>query len=336
MHIKRLRILIIFLTALIVGILLPGCCFFTQSDYSKPFTLIALPETQNYTDYNYGGKPEYFYSQTQWIKDNKDKLNIVMVAHLGDIVESPKDVSNWEVADKAFRTIDNEVPYILNVGNHDIYKKNNQIPHARESMINTYFPATRFTSNPLYENQYGWDKAAHYYPTDKSNNSYLYFTGGGIKFLIISLEYNPGDDVIDWANKVVAAHPNYQCIVVTHDYLNKNGNYNNNQARKLWDNFVSRHENIFLLLCGHVLGESIRINRGVNGNKVIEVLSDYQNHYIGECGGCGYLRIMTFFPQKGTIEIKSYSTTQDKYLLRSKSQFELQYDMKSFTSNNRL
>jgi len=340
MHIKTLRVWIIVLTTLIVGVLLPGCrqsgCFFfTRNDESTPFTLVVLPDTQNYTDSSFGGKPEYFYGQTQWIKENKNKLNIVMVAHLGDIVQSPKEDSNWKVADRAFRTIENEVPYILNVGNHDQFEKTDSIPPARESLINTYFPTTRFTKNPLYEKSFGGDKAAHYWPTDKSNNSYLFFTGGGIRFIIISLEFNPGEETMDWANQVVASHPECQCIVVTHEYLNKKGNFNNNQAQKLWDNFVSRHENIFLLLCGHVLGESIRIRTGVHGNPVMALLSDYQNHYIGKCGGGGYLRIMTFFPQKDTIEVKSYSPIYDNYLLGPDSRFDLRYDMKGCTGNDR-
>ncbi len=339
-HIQTRRLLILLLSILIVGVFLPGChqsgCFlFGRKDEAKPFTLVVLPDTQNYTDSSFGGKPEYFYAQTQWIKDNINKLNIVMVAHVGDIVQTPKEASNWQVAEKAFRIIDNEVPYILNVGNHDIFEKSDSIPVARDSLINTYFPVTRFTGNPLYENHYGADKSAHYWPPHKNNNSYLLFTGGGIDFIVISLEYQPQDDVIAWANQVVSAYPNRQCIVVTHEYLNKNGDYNNKKAQYLWDQFIRQHENIFLLLCGHVLGESSRVNTGVHGNQVLEILSDYQNHYIGECGGCGYLRIMTFYPLEGVISVQSYSPTLDHYLTRSKSQFELKYDMSRFVRNGR-
>ena len=37
---------------------------------SLPFTLVALPDTQNYTSGQWGGTPEMFVGQTRWIVDN--------------------------------------------------------------------------------------------------------------------------------------------------------------------------------------------------------------------------------------------------------------------------
>jgi hypothetical protein len=48
----------------------------------EDFTLIALPDTQNYST----AYPVVFNSQTQWIANNKTAQNIVFVTHLGDIV----------------------------------------------------------------------------------------------------------------------------------------------------------------------------------------------------------------------------------------------------------
>jgi hypothetical protein len=64
---------------------------------------------------------------------------------------------------------------------------------------------------------------------------------------------------------------------------------------------------------------------GQSGNRVQQVLADYQNDYIGR-GGSGYLRIMTFYPGKKEIRNLTYSPSLDHYLTRPESQFTLTYD----------
>ena len=60
----------------------------------RNFTIIGLPDTQYYTDIRHGGTPAHFTAQTQWIADNKDSLNIVFVAHLGDVVQKGNTKEN--------------------------------------------------------------------------------------------------------------------------------------------------------------------------------------------------------------------------------------------------
>ena len=43
-----------------------------------------------------------------------------------------------------------------------------------------------------------------------------------MKFLIIALEYHPRDEVLAWANKIVAEHPEHRVIALTHAYLKPN------------------------------------------------------------------------------------------------------------------
>jgi len=293
---------------------------------------VVLPDTQNYTDSSFGGSPTYFYDQTKWIRENKEKLNIVMVAHVGDIVQNPQSTSEWEIADKAFKTIDNEVPYILCLGNHDVANDQSTQGGARNTLLNDYFPPSRFTENPLYGKNFGADTRKHFLEPDKSDNYYLTFTGGGMKFLIIAMEFKPRDKALTWANKVVAAHPGHRCIVLTHGYLDAGARRNmgkygikGNNPREIWEKFVNRHKNVFLVLCGHMLGESVLTSTALAGNKVYQILADYQNDYVGN-GGWGYLRIMTFFPDKKKIENLTYSPSLGTYLTRPKSQFSLEYE----------
>lgn len=300
------------------------------------FTLIVLPDTQNYTDSSFGGKPEYFYKQTQWIKDKKDELNIKMVIHEGDIVQSFTNwPSQWKIADSAFKTIDKEVPYILCLGNHDIVcgnEKLNPRRNERYTLLNDYFPPERFINNPLYNKNFSSDKNAHFQEKGKTDNYFLFFEGGGINFMVIALEFKPRDVILQWADQVAAQYPDRRCIMVTHGYLDTSNklitmdNYKlkGNSAQQIWEKFVSQHENIFLVLCGHVLGEGLLTTAGKNGNVVHQILADFQNDYIGY-GGHGYLCIMKFFPQDDKIDVQTYSPVLNNYITSPKSQFSLKY-----------
>ncbi len=48
-------------------------------------------------------------------------LNVKFVIHEGDVVETPTEESEWKLADKVFRSLDEaNLPYTISVGNHDM------------------------------------------------------------------------------------------------------------------------------------------------------------------------------------------------------------------------
>ncbi len=78
--------------------------------------MVMLPDTQQYSR----SFPELFYAQTQWIKENRAKENIVFVTHVGDVVnDRKKDTNQWVVAHKAMSVLDGVVPWGVAIGNHD-------------------------------------------------------------------------------------------------------------------------------------------------------------------------------------------------------------------------
>ena len=286
----------------------------------KPFSIVVLPDTQNYADAGRGipGFSRHFYGQTLWIRENVEKLNIVMVAHVGDIVQTDHP-EEWKIADKAFKTIDGVAPYVLSQGNHDLRAGKAK---ERETRLDDCFPPSRFEKRPWYGGHYG-----------KINvSNYALFEAGGMKFLIISLEFAPRDEVLDWANGIVAKHSGRRTIVVTHGYLD-NGRriarpamgyqWKGNSAEAMWQKFVSRHKNIFLVLSGHAA--NCRLSSvGKHGNTVHQVQSDYQ--FLAE-GGQGYLRVMTFVPGENRIGVTTYSPTIKKHAVTGTDAFSLNYEM---------
>ena len=314
---------------------------------SKVFTLIVLPDTQGYADVRHKETQKHwpgiadqrscFFAQTEWIKKNKQKLNIGMVIHVGDITQTEYD-EEWQIADKAFKIIDNSVPYLLCSGNHDMgYSlQHRKTSYSRTSRFSSYFPPSRFTNNPLYEPHFGREKNLHFREEGKIENYYLYLRKGGMKFLILSLEFKPRDETLAWANKVVAQHTDYRTIVVTHCYLTSRKGQRSgadsypvigNSGESIWKKFVSHHKNIFLVLSGHAM-ENLLTSKGRNGNTVHQVQADYWYWDIPEIkAGSGYLRIMTFYPDKNIIDVQSYSPVLDRFLTRPKSKFSLDYIM---------
>src|SRR5205814_5090297 len=119
-------------------------------------------------------------------------------------------------------------------------------------------------------------------------------------------------------------------IIVTHSYM-----YTDNTTADLcdtadntktsgvdgltmWRQFASQYSNITTVLSGHVLGVGQRSDFGVNGNLVNQMLVDYQGW---ANGGNGYLRIMSFHPSLGTVQVQSYSPYLNNYLTDAANQF---------------
>ncbi len=109
-------------------------------------------------------------------------------------------------------------------------------------------------------------------------SSYQFFEGGGKKFLHISLELEPSDAAIKWAQKVLDSYPDYATIVTTHSYMSPPAWGDNNSpqpkymgdpatynaaqwmigspngynaAQDIWNKLIAPNNQIFMVLCGH-------------------------------------------------------------------------------------
>jgi hypothetical protein len=225
--------------------------------------------------------------------------------------------------------LDGKIPYCMCLGNHDIgYQKTDKGEHSyttavnRSTLFNQYFPRKKYASTPEFGGTF-----------DKSHdNSWYQFEEAGMKFMVVSLEFKPRDEILAWAGKVVTNHPDHRVIVLTHSYLKANktrtggGGYKveGNLGKLIWQKFVKKHENIFMVLCGHVLGEALLTSEGDHGNPVHQILCDYQGW---NNGGESWLRYMTFHPDTDKIEIFTYNPDLDKHRNEPSSRFTLNYPM---------
>ena len=310
------------------GSKLLGESFFQPSnEVQKPFTVVILPDTQGYLYWKSPKRKVIFESQIQWIQDHALDQNISMVIHLGDIVMSNK-LTEWEMARDIFSSLDDWIPYVLTVGNHDATPEKNS---KGTELFNHWFPVKRFAS---------FDYLGGVFEPEKLDNAFYFFKGGLVNYMVVTLEFAPRDEVLEWANNIIANYPNHKVFIVTHAYLGSNNkrlaagdscnlHYNetvsgqpfltSNDGEEIWEKLGRHHKNIQFILSGHVLGGGTGhiVSFGENGNTVFQITSNYQNL---PNGGNGFLRTMEFLPEN-KIQVKTYSPYLDIYKTDAKNQF---------------
>jgi hypothetical protein len=320
---KKHRLLIIFSLLIALG----SSSFLKSDDF---FSIILLPDTQYYTS----SYPEMIYKQMEWIVENKNPLNIQYVIHLGDITNNNKEYA-WEVADKSFKILENKgIPYSIVYGDNDMKNpgKNYYDGIRHTEYLHKYFPVSRF------EKQSTWWSGGFYDPS-VIDNYYCLFNYKDYKFLIMNLELAPRSSVLKWADTIIAQNASRKVILVTHDYLDRNGNRLNdlksfaldgrdkegklkgNNAEAVFKKLVVKNSNIILVLCGHKEGEfqkEVKIKKSEGSEKsrkVFEILSDFQDERIkgtDEKSGKGLLRVLKFYPEKNEIAISTTSALTGK------------------------
>jgi hypothetical protein len=277
------------------------------------FTVVLLPDTQNYSE----KYPDTYVAQTLWIRERRKADNIKFAIHLGDIVQTPTIESEWKNADRAMKILDGVVPYSMAPGNHDM-----NVRTRDSSLYNQYFPAARFREERWYGGHMG----------QSNDNNYCFFYACGMKFMVLNLEFAPPDDVLDWAASITQQYDDHLVIVATHCYMRTEGRdtgcasgYDTaNSGEQMWQKFIRKQPNIFLVVSGHVLGVALQTSTNDAGGKVLEMLTDYQGL---ANGGDGWLRSLKFVPGENKINVETYSPVLDKYNNDPQETFSIDYEL---------
>ena len=298
------------------------------------FSMILLGDPQGYV--KYAVNQPILELCTAWIADNIDNLHIRAVLCTGDMVEQNENIvadrkmldrtsrEMWQASSRAFERLDGKVPYIVSCGNHDYgYKK------AENGNTNfpDYFP---FERNPVWR-----ECCVAAYPNRNGrasleNAAFEFSDPHWGKLLVVTTEFHPRDEVLDWVKKL-AAHEEYedsQVIFMTHSYLTNCRNAEHLDKRPyelspgntgvgVWEKLVRPSTNIGLVICGHTAdgnGEfadnvSYRIDRNDAGREVHQMMFNVQTLGGGweGNGGDGWLRILEFLPDGKTVRVSTYS-----------------------------
>lgn len=324
----------------------PQIPIYPQLQEQGSFSMILVPDPQSYT--KFAANQPLFDLQTAWIAQNIDLLNIKAALFTGDMVEHtgkqiyaplPNEYNGdqtgrqqWEAVSRALSRLDNRIPYVVAQGNHDI----------------GHITATdRHTIMPEYirpERNIKWEKTlvstcANFEGVHTMENSAYEFDGGEKwgKLLIITFEFAPRDEAIEWAKQLteLEKYKNHKVIILTHSWLDTAGNRISkegytlspcNWAEAVWQKLVYPSKNIKLVLCGHTGaapaikgGEaekinykptsSLRIDKAADGHAVTQMMFNSQQgdgDWNGNGGDC-WLRILEFRPDGETISVRTFS-----------------------------
>lgn len=283
------------------------------------------PDTWSEYDPNLTGN-NYLQKLYKWIVDNKDERKIEYVFGLGDIAQhevwkephGSYAISDWEIAVPAIKQLeDANIPYSMARGNHD--------------------RADLFNKN--IDTVYYRDNHDGFYDSDVQS-AYKLVTIGGTDYLFLTLELCPYDAELEWASDIIERYPDCKVIINTHGYMANNGIrwahssgnsyvYDNpstpeiegsgNSGPQIWEKLVKKHENIFMVLCGHIGANTIEVSTAVgdNGNTVYQVLVNPQNVDAGSSSAgdedpLGSVALLNFY-EDGSFGFEYYSTVKDKY-----------------------
>lgn len=283
---------------------------------------VLLPDTQTYAE----KYPEVLDAQINYIL--KEKKNINLVLQQGDLTQNNND-KEWQIIKGAFSKLDNQVPYVLAAGNHDMGSADGKFADVRNStLFNQYFTYSHMSLLP------GFGGA---FEPNKLDNVYYLTQTGKIKWLVITLEFGPRNAVLNWANKIITEHRTRTVIINTHAYMYSDstrqgygdnwrpqaygvgkdtGDSSVNDGEQIWEKLVSKHPNVRFVFSGHVLNSGVGTLVSINneGYPVYQMLANYQEGVKGSVkGGNGWLRIVDLDFRKKTVDVKTYSPYINEY-----------------------
>ncbi|MAE65540.1 MAG: hypothetical protein CMJ18_14815 [Phycisphaeraceae bacterium] len=284
-----------------------------QSRADCGFSMVALPDTQNYVN-NVNHAP-LFTQQTQWVADqilqDGNPRNIQFVSHLGDLVSSGSSQTQWNRAVASMDVLDNVVAYSALPGNHDYASTGNKSTGTANYVAN--FGPQRYAGQSWYG---GADPSG--------NNSYQRFSAGGYDFIHMALEYQPSVNTptrdpspIEWAQSILDANPDTPVILSTHEHIDDDPPGRSGTGEQLWNQLIRGNDQIFMVLNGHFHsvggtndGEYHQVSMNDLDRPVFEVLQDFQDY---PNGGDGWLRLIDFDIPNDRIVFETYSPVLDQF-----------------------
>lgn len=294
---------------------------------SENFTVVALPDTQNYCWIT--SDPLIFSKQTQWVVDNKDTLNIKFLTHLGDIVDSASATAQWTRATNALDLLNNKLPYGVCTGNHDL-------ANGDTNYITRFGPTQPRWTDPGTGQLYSWYQGA----SPRGYSSYQVLKINGRDYMFLHLDCDSPNSDLAWAASVLAAHPRTVTMLTTHDFMAETGASSSsgsgtgqrgrvnwptgyisvgpdrNSVTNIWNTVVKPFKQVYMVICGHNFAQYNVDDTNAAGKVVHQVLCDYQTL---PNGGNGFLRIMEFRPALNQIYNTTYSPSLGRYMSNTSS-----------------
>lgn len=271
---------------------------------SESDTIVWISDTQYYTRYEdlldkYEAALKYY---AELYAEGKAGFFI----HTGDVADEYEPAKTIEEqlerASKLHsRYLDNAgLPNGIVDGNHDVGQEKRD-----SSYFVKYFGAERYGGSSWF-----------YGDLNDNESHYDLISLGEYDFVLLWLGYGveATPETTAWAKDVLDRFRNRNAIILTHSYLDVDGEwvldptnpdaYTHSRAPEIWNNLVVPHENVVAVLCGHTPGVARTLRRVDDSRSVWEILADYQFYEDGSepkhvlngcsCDGEGFVRLVSF------------------------------------------
>ena len=356
--------------------ILASCAPKKSFDQDPYFTMVMIPDTQNYLDYRHQRDEGYsldgsnlFIQKMEYIAQRSSEISFV--ASVGDVwqhyvshtdpahrergiysdeidprvlpektlgIEIPKAVEGYRLISEA------GIPFGVAPGNHDydaiwpvtLPENNQTISHV--GGLDAF--RSVFGSDTDFFKGKDWYLDGH----NGGSSSAQTFEAGGYRFLHFAFEMHASDQVLNWAQSIIDSNPGLPTIISTHEFMDPQGERkagpgvdlsladpdHHNNPEQVWNKFIRKNDQIFLVLCGHRIGQALRVDNNDFGHPVYQMLADYQGR--GQAGldagaaktpsggvvglGDGWFRELQFYlsdESSPRIEVKTYSSFYKKY-----------------------
>lgn len=269
--------------------------------------MVVIGDIQGYTkgdgnDRYYGVTMNWIYSQYFW------GYKIKRVLQLGDITEN-NDWLQYELFYKYTLPVAQYIPYIACIGNHDYVWDEAARINDRTQTLFTEYTSFELTKSLIVDR----------FEKGRMENIIVKNEIGGSLYYILSLEFGPRTEVLEWANRFVKKHPDHKFILMTHEFLTRKGkrissgsdsslqlkNTSWNSPEQVWQQLVKDNDNIFCVLCGHNGFFSYLMSNNASGRLVPQILFNLQ--YL-ENGGNGWIQLWEFPQNSDSVNIGLYNT----------------------------
>lgn len=250
------------------------------------YTFAFIPDPQIVVK----SKPGILEKQLEFIAEHFRSNHIAMTVNIGDSVHDGT-AKEWSAADKAFKILDDaQVPYAVTRGNHDL----------RGTCYVDIMGPDRFAGTDYFKGA-----------SPSGLSTYSIITAGSYRYLFLGVDSvgntESNSKEIHWAGTVLEANPNLPTVMFSHHVMtiNDTGEVSEDgPGMILWNDLVNDHDQVFLMVGGHISGAGLNVKRNAKGRDVLQVLTDYQSHI---AGGNGWTSFFEFDEHLNEIRLKTYS-----------------------------
>lgn len=266
-----------------------------------------------------------------------------------EVASSPrKETRSVEIpkAIEGFRLLSGKLPFSVVPGNHDYdalwtdpaHPPQPELKGEARTGIRHLGGLTGFQSAFSAQSDFFKNKPWYVDANDDGADSAQIFESGDCRFLHIGLQFDAPNTSLEWAARVIKKYPGLPTIITTHKYLDRRGRRANtptldmsvldkqdNSPQMVWEKLIRHNDQIFLVLSGHIGGQSYSVDKNLSGNLVHQMMVDYQGRrQVAKAAGYskqgtplgdGWLRLLTFRldEETPTIQARTYSTYYKKF-----------------------